>query len=99
MITRARLKRAKFAFTIVTSSRSCIVRPATGLSWVGPEIPGFASPSRDGFALKRLVDGGRLSSSLRTLRIGPARTYDPLVPVRSGVRGRFRDAPGGAGRG
>ena len=30
---------------------SCIVRPATGRSWVAPKIPGFASPPRGGFAL------------------------------------------------
>ena len=97
MIATAQVKRARFAFTIVTSSR--VVRHQTGnraaLGWprLYPKIPGFASPPRDGFALDDLSDGERLSSSSRTLGIRSNRSNDPLVPFPQGVRGSFRDAP------
>jgi hypothetical protein len=59
----------------------------------GPKIPGFASPSRGGFALDGLSDGGRLSSSTATLWSRSISTNDPLVPVSPGVRGSFQHAP------
>jgi hypothetical protein len=93
MIVNARVKRARFAFTVSLLELPCVIRPATGLPWGGPKIPGFGSPPHDGFALDGSFDGGRLSSSIRTLFAGSIRANDPLVPFDAGVRGRFRHAP------
>ena len=52
------VKRPRFAFTI-QSLVTCdgTVEPATGRSPWGTEIPGFASPPRDGFALGSSLSG------------------------------------------
>ncbi len=60
----ARVKRARFAFTFVPSLTVVFASsPATGRSraW-GQEIPGFASPPHDGFALDGRVGERRVLS-------------------------------------
>ena len=49
-VATTQVKRARFAFTM-TPSESASVRSGTGSRAVSGEIPGFASPPRDVFAL------------------------------------------------
>ena len=95
MIATAQVKRARFAFTVVTS---CIeLRQPTGnraaLARSRSKIPGFASPPRGGFALDDPSDGERLLFSTQTLGFRPIQANDPLVRFSAGVRGSFRNAP------
>ncbi len=78
---RATVKRARFAFTVPPLGLEDLRRPpATGRSSRG-KIPGFASPSRDGFAL----DGGPRGADVAPTRtVGDRRPgrHAPVVPVR-----------------
>ena len=57
----AQVKRARFAFTLHLVIEEHVVGPATGRPRVRLEVPGFASPPRDGFAL----DGPTAKDDLR----------------------------------
>jgi hypothetical protein len=65
MISRAQVKRARFAFTMSPSIRRAS-HSRLGNRAVSYEIPGFASPPRDGFALDDPLSGGAIASRWRT---------------------------------
>jgi hypothetical protein len=77
---RATVKRARFAFTVPPLGLDDLRRPpATGRSSRG-KIPGFASPSRDGFALDGGPRGADVAPS-RTVGDGRPGRHAPVVPV------------------
>jgi hypothetical protein len=81
---KAMVKRARFAFTDTTSWSFGCDRPRRpgGLG----EIPGFASPPRDGFALDEgSTPEADLAPVLKTIPYPGVGRYAPKVLVGSGV--------------
>lgn len=67
------VKRARFAFTIDTSlSREPHLGPGGRAVCGEPQIPGFASPPHDGFALDETSMEDALSSRRTVVRRRPA---------------------------
>src|SRR6185503_4700575 len=72
------------------------VRPGFGNRAVSlwPEIPGFASPPRDGFAFSTFVIAETTFVSwAERSSLGPPSRYDPRVPRTDGCSGQCQDAP------